>query len=57
MEEKMVLVTEFKKTHVALGVDELRALGCISHLSEVLVMFNSKGEKSLDLVAFANFPM
>lgn len=47
MEKKIVLVTEFKKTHVALGVDEMRALGYISHLSEVLVMFNSKGKKNL----------
>lgn len=47
LEKKIVFATEFKKTHVALGIDEMRALGSISHLSEVLVMFNSKGKKTL----------
>ena len=45
LEQKMVLAIEFGEIPVALRVDEMRALGCVSHLSEVLIMFNSKGKK------------
>ena len=45
LEQKMVLAIEFGEIPVALRVDEMRALGCVSHLSEVLIMFNNKGKK------------
>lgn len=42
MGREIVVATKFRKTPVALGVDEMRAHGCISHLCEGLTTFNSK---------------
>ena len=41
----MVFAVEFREIPVALGVDEMRAPGCVSHFSDVLIMFNSEGKK------------
>ena len=45
LEDKMVLALEFRGIPTALGVVKMRALGCVSHLSEVLIIFNCKGKE------------
>ena len=45
LEKKMVFAVEFREIPVALRLDEMRARGCVSHLSDVLIMFNSEEKK------------